>query len=127
MPSTIKLWIAERQHIIICMTFFLVASIGCYRKRKDETSVEKSSIFLPDSSQYAILPVAHARWILGDAQQAILNEKEILVIEYALRRSVKVYNDGRGAFLIDLTKYRRTIFPWHPGLGRAKGLYQMHS
>ncbi|MDQ6477262.1 hypothetical protein [Dyadobacter sp. LHD-138] len=111
------------------MAILLVGSIGCDLKQKSDARTteiamradsttytilnesEIQSIPFYDTSQYAIFPVSYARLFLGDAQQATLNEKEILVIECAVRKSVTLYNDRRGAFLIDLKKYKRQYFP----------------
>lgn len=75
----------------------------------EESEIRK--IDFVDTSQYAILPVRNAKPFLGIAQQITLSNKEILLIECAISKSVKLYNQSRDAFLIDLKKYKRQYFP----------------
>jgi hypothetical protein len=113
--------------MITHVTLFLIALTGCDVKEGDTNTkkialsadslkyitLEESgidSMSLPDTSQYVILPVSYARWCLGVAQQDTLDEKEILIIEYALRKSIKLYTYRNGDLRIDLTKYKRQYF-----------------
>ncbi|MCE7061979.1 hypothetical protein [Dyadobacter sp. CY343] len=101
-----------KQHIVTYIVFFVFGTIGCdFRQKRNAESVAEASISLPDTSMFAILPVTYERYTLGDAKQDTLNEKDLLVVEYALRKSVKLYNDRRGAEMIDLARYRRQYFP----------------
>ena len=118
-----------RIRIFILMAILLVGSIGCNVKEKSNTRTTKAaneadsttylildkreiqSISFVDTSLYAIFPVNYARPFLGDVQQITLSEKEIIVIEFATRKSTRLYNEGKGAFLIDLKKYKRQYFP----------------
>lgn len=54
--------------------------------------------------------MAHAH-SLRDAKQATLSEKEIMIVEYAIRKRVSLYNERREVRIIDLKKYKRQYFP----------------
>lgn len=98
-----------KQQIVTYIVFFVFGTIGCdLRQKRNAGFNDEASISLPDTSKFAILPVTYERY---DAKQDTLNEKDLIVVEYALRKSVKLYNDGRGAKLIDLARYRRQYFP----------------
>lgn len=108
------------------MLLFLLASFGCCSEKKNTANTitlqrdsttnitltkEKGSILPPDSTTYAILPVIYAKPFLGDIQQITLTEQEIILIEYAIEKSVKLFNIKKGAILIDLSKHKRQYFP----------------